>query len=130
MELMIGFAERLSQLNREWGLNIATCAEDIDLAGIEHNRCIDDNLMVQLFSHDNELMSFFGYSSDLFSDVPSWAYHKDKGQRKACGCIANKDIRMYDTCNHRCTCCYANMSGVAVQKNFKKHNPASETLVS
>ena len=42
VEQMTGFAERLTQLNREWGLKIATCAEEITLAGIEHNRCIDD----------------------------------------------------------------------------------------
>lgn len=130
VEQMTGFAERLTQLNREWGLKVATCAEEINLAGIENNRCIDDTLMVELFRNDNELMSYLGYSPDLFGERPSWPYRKDKGQRKACGCIVSKDIGMYDTCNHLCTYCYANQSGAAVQNNLGKHNPASETLIS
>ena len=129
-EQMAGFAERLIHLNREWGLKIATCAEEITLAGIEHNRCIDDTLMVELFRNDNDLLSFLGYRPDLFGEQPSLSYRKDKGQRKACGCIVSKDIGMYNTCNHLCTYCYANQSGAAVQNNLKKHNPESETLIA
>ena len=130
LEQMTEFAERLTQLNREWGLKMATCAEEINLAGIEHNRCIDDNLMVKLFRNDNELMSFLGYSPDLFGERPPLLSRKDKGQRKACGCIVSKDIGTYNTCNHLCAYCYANRSVAAVQNNLKKHNPASETLIS
>ena len=130
LEQMTGFAERLSQLNREWGLKIVTCAEEITLAGIEHNRCIDDTLLVELFRNDNELMSYLGYGPDLFGERPPLPYRKDKGQRKACGCIVSKDIGTYNTCNHLCAYCYANRSGTAVQNNLKKHNPASETLIA
>ena len=57
-------AARLSELNRArgWGLRLATCAEDIDFNtfGIEHNRCIDDELFVRCFPEDDALMQFLG----------------------------------------------------------------------
>lgn len=129
-ELMREFAEKLSVANNQWGLKIATCAEDIglDQYGVEHNRCIDDKLMVRLFSKDTALMNFLGYEPSLF-DEASWDYFKDKGQRKQCGCMVSKDIGMYNTCSHFCAYCYANASKVAVQNNLQKHSPCAESLV-
>ena len=128
--LMTEIAKRLSALNQTWGLKIASCAESIELDrfGIEHNRCIDDNLMIELFKDDRPLMDFLGYEPNLFGESFQ-SYLKDKGQRKDCGCIVSKDIGMYNTCNHLCIYCYANTSCQAVRNNFKNHNPESDALI-
>ena len=83
------FASRLSTLNRDnWNFRLATCAERIDLSGygIEHNRCIDPELISHLAPNDAFLQNFL-YSAKT-----------DNGQRKACGCILSKDIGAYNTC--------------------------------
>ncbi len=120
--LMHQLAAGIKTIADEWGLEVATCAEPINLSefGISHNRCIDDRLMVALFRHDRLLMDFLGVGDSLpgLSVSPDL---KDKGQREACGCIVSKDIGMYDTCPHLCTYCYANASPQAVKKNICRH---------
>ncbi len=129
-ELMVTFAEGLAALNKEWGLEISTCAESLDLNkyGFRKSRCIDDNLMIDVFKEDRNLMKFLGYEPGLFGGTPR-PYLKDEGQRKECGCIVSKDIGMYNTCHHLCTYCYANASIKAVQNNFRKHSPDSDSII-
>jgi DNA repair photolyase len=104
-EEMRAVASRLAEKARGWGLQIAACAEAVDLAdlGIARNRCIDDALLGRLFPQDVELMAFLG-PSDIRHRL------KDRGQRKECGCILSKDVGSYDTCPHLCRYCYANSS--------------------
>lgn len=92
---MLEFAEELHRLNLP--VRLSTCAESIDLSayGIEHNRCIDPELISRL-APDNQALQLW-----LFGAT------KDNGQRKACGCILSKDIGRYDTCTHSCLYCYA-----------------------
>lgn len=126
-------SENISQIADLYGLKAATCAESADLErfGIEHNKCIDDELMARLFSEDDALMEFLGYEStpDLFGKRESRKSLKDKGQRKACGCITSKDLGHYNTCRHLCLYCYANSSEEAVIKNSRRHNPQSEMIL-
>jgi len=128
---MMRIAEGLFELNKKWGLIIATCAEDwpigADLSkyGIIHNRCIDDELLKRLFPNNLELMQFLTVKrnpqrtlSFTNEDINPL---KDKNQRKACGCIISKDIGQYDTCMHLCIYCYANKWDTKVRNRYEKY---------
>ena len=116
------FASRLSTLNRDnWDFRLATCAERIDLSeyGIEHNRCIDPELISRLAPDDAVLQNFL-YNAGA-----------DSGQRKACSCILSKDIGAYNTCPHGCLYCYANTSPALAFANYKKSlaNPLTDSII-
>lgn len=150
---MLDFAERLAELNKKWGYTLATCGEKVDLQqfGIEHNHCVDDNLMIRFAYDDKVLMDFLKVkafpmpTSDLFGNseplppdaivLPNNTYathgdNRDKGQRMYCGCIVSKDIGEYNTCPHLCEYCYANTTKQLALQNWECHKetPCGETI--
>jgi hypothetical protein len=101
----------LASVAGENGMEIRSCAEEIDLApyGVPPGKCIDDALLFALFG------------------LPITG-RKDPSQRDVCGCVKSRDIGFYDTCKHGCRYCYATN---AVNQSLKAgdHNPESPSLV-
>ena len=132
-------AAGIGKLVKGWGITAGTCGEikDLDKYGIEHNRCVDDRLIMKCFNQDRALMEFIGaryVEPDMFTNpLGGWVldgHRKDSGQRKACGCIMSKDIGEYNTCPHLCHYCYANTSNATAMANWNQHLacPHAETI--
>lgn len=142
-EQMYDFASRLVDMNKSncWNYKLATCGEAADLPYIEHNRCIDDALIIRRAHQDNVLMDFLKAKffpmpqPDIFGNTESLpegaivlgngqyvtrGQNRDKGQREFCGCMQSKDIGQYNTCAHCCEYCYANTSKETAFSNYSR----------
>ncbi|MCM1541764.1 MAG: DUF1848 domain-containing protein [Blautia sp.] len=107
------FARQIADMAHANGMVMAACSEAMDLeaCGIEHNHCIDKELIERLT----------GYRIKA---------GKDKGQRAECGCIESVEVGTYDTCRSGCKYCYANHSPAAVEANCALYDPTSPLLCS
>lgn len=139
-ELADGLAKLREHWKSEgWNISLATCGEKIDLNkyGIEHNRCIDGELMKRIFADDKELVYYLNTgklperTNPILNQatILSPAQMKDKGQRLLCGCMVSKDIGTYSTCRHFCTYCYANANRETVLQNKDKHSDTAESII-
>ena len=92
------FCEKLAEIAKANGMEVATCAEKIDLGkyGIKHNKCIDPEYIAKIVGYDITAK-------------------KDKGQRSTCGCVESIDIGKYGTCNNGCVYCYA-QNGIKIKE--------------
>ena len=102
-----GLMRRLSVLAGENGMEIVSCAEEIDLRpfGILPGKCVDDRVIAEA----------------LGIDVPKT---KDPTQRNACGCVVSRDIGMYESCLFGCQCA-PDVSGQA-----QEHGQTRRTLLT
>ena len=93
------------------GMDIQRCAEAPGpaLHGIPPGKCIDDGLIHRVFGLEV-------------------THRKDPSQRAACGCVASRDIGIYDTCLFGCIYCYATTSLDRARERHRNHDPASPSL--
>ncbi len=104
-------AERFALIARKHGMEIRTCAEEVDLSeyGIAHGACIDREYIEGLLG-----CRLRG--------------GKDHGQRAACGCMESVEAGTYHTCRNGCTYCYANFSTERVRAGIRAYDPDSPIL--
>ncbi len=108
---LLEFAKKMSEIARQNGMIIGSCAETIDLerCDIEHNCCIDKRHMENIIGCRLKV-------------------EKDRNQRPECGCMESVDIGTYNTCKNGCKYCYANYSEESVVRNCVKYDPESPIL--
>ncbi len=108
----IELMQKFSEIAREFGLSLDTCAEDLDLDqfGIKRASCVDKERFERLLG----VKLIVG---------------KDRNQRPECGCVASIDIGAYNMCKNGCCYCYANYSMKAVKENHHNHNPLSPLII-
>jgi hypothetical protein len=94
------------------GMEVFSCAEKTDLSpyAIRPGKCIDDAYISKTFGIELKV-------------------GKDPAQRKECGCVAGKDIGMYDSCLFECRYCYATSSPERARARFRQHNRRSPSLI-
>lgn len=117
---MESFGRGLAQINRVHGMELATCAEAVDLSawGIARGSCVDAGRLARLWPEDAELAAH----------ANACRGRKDKGQRRNCGCTPSKDVGRYRTCPHACAYCYANASSELALRNWRAHRPENESI--
>lgn len=110
---MLTIAGQIADTARTYGFAVASCAENIDLNkfGIEHNSCIDKELIEHLIGSKITVQ-------------------KDKNQREECGCVESIDIGSYNTCIHGCSYCYANYNMDNVRFSHSLYDANSSLLCS
>lgn len=112
-------AEKISEIARDNGMSVDTCAEKINLQkyGIEHSRCVDSRIFERL--NGCKLSRLKTRYEELA---------KDAAQRKECRCVDSIDIGWPNTCLNGCKYCYATSSEAEIKQNIKKYNPNSSLL--
>jgi hypothetical protein len=100
----------LADIAGEHGITLYACCQDALLGGrVQKAHCVDGDLLAELFP-DRPLVS------------------EARPTREQCGCMASRDIGMYDTCPFGCVYCYANRSQAAALARYRAHEPGAEVL--
>jgi hypothetical protein len=103
--------EALADVGEECGITLYACCQDALVGGrVQKARCVDGELLAA-----------------LFPDRPQIS--KLQPTREQCGCVASRDIGVYDTCPYGCLYCYANQSRKVALARFRAHEPQGDMLV-
>lgn len=101
----------LADIAEEHGITLYACCQDALVEGkVRRAHCVDGDLLAELFP-DRPLVS------------------EARPTRQQCGCVASRDIGMYDTCRFGCVYCYANRGPEIAAARRRTHDPNGEMLV-
>jgi hypothetical protein len=104
--------EAMADIAAEWGITLHACCQDALVTGqVQKAHCVDGDLL-----------------AELFPDRPHVSQLRPT--REQCGCVASRDIGMYDTCPYGCLYCYANQSREVALRRFRAHDPEGGMLVA
>jgi hypothetical protein len=104
--------QSLANIANEYGMTLYACCEDALVTGrVQKAHCVDGDLLAELFPE--RPLAF-----------------RLRPTREQCGCVASRDIGMYDTCPHGCVYCYANQGHQAALIRFRAHDPQGDVLVN
>ena len=110
-EMKQKIVEAMADIAEQRGIGLYACCQDDVLGGrVQKAHCVDADLL-----------------TDLFPDRPMAFEHRPT--RRQCGCMASRDIGMYDTCPYACLYCYANGSAERSMQRFRQHDPTAEVLI-
>jgi hypothetical protein len=101
----------LAETAAQNGILIQSCADEVNLPGINPGKCVDDQLISEIFGLN-------------------LGHKKDSCQRNHCGCVESKDIGMYESCPCGCVYCYATSSIERATANYRLHDPHSPSLLT
>jgi hypothetical protein len=88
----------------------ACCQAALLGEGVHQAHCVDGDLLAALFP----------VRPPITRHTPT---------RDGCGCVASRDIGMYDTCPYGCVYCYANQNQARALARRQAHDPAHTMLV-
>lgn len=101
---------RLAGIARDSGMQLTVCTQpEFVCEGAVEARCVDARRLEQIGG--------FRIAA------------AGKGTRRGCACHESRDIGDYDTCPHGCVYCYAVRHRRIALSNYKRHNPAAESLL-
>ena len=83
-------------------------------------QCQEGDLEAFGILYDEYIKKIFGF------DV---THKKDPSQRSACGCVASRDIGMYDSCLFGCIYCYATTNIDRAKERYREHKATSPSLI-
>lgn len=112
LEVKHALVETLATIADDHGIALYACCQDALLNGRVHKaHCVDGDLLATLFP------------DRLLSAGP-------RPTRDQCGCVASRDVGMYDTCPYGCVYCYANASQRAALAGHRQHDPLGAILTN
>ncbi|MBQ3335396.1 MAG: DUF1848 domain-containing protein [Eubacteriaceae bacterium] len=108
----IRLGRQLIAIASEYGMRVKTCGEGDILApyGADASGC----------------MTISDYERAIGQRLKA---PKLKPSREGCSCYLSCDIGAYNSCEHFCRYCYANVDRHAVLENMKRHDPRSPLLI-